>query len=204
MKERAQRSTRPNILEQDGLAVGGARRAGKAFRYAAIIVLGLCQSFIHPCWASAPSAPAQKSVSRSSKTERISYSAIQIEPMDSSESKVPPDFSVAVYENLIEQVAKTHKFEHVYRSGDRRAADAPDLLVLRSHVESFKHGSELQRDVTTVSGATSLKLRVQVETRDGRKLVDQDVQGKVRFIGGNLGATLDLSKKVARILSQTF
>jgi c-di-AMP phosphodiesterase-like protein len=43
---------------------------------------------------------------------------------------------------------------------------------------------------------------MQVEGRDGHVLLDQDLQGKVRFFGGNLRATFDLSKKVAKIVSQ--
>jgi hypothetical protein len=34
--------------------------------------------------------------------------------------------------------------------------------------------------------------------------VDREVQGKVRFMGENLGATYDFSKKVAKIVRDTF
>jgi hypothetical protein len=54
-----------------------------------------------------------------------------------------------------------------------------------------------------VAGATSLKLGVQVTGRDGKALLDRDAEGKVRFIGGNLRATYDFSKKVAEILQQS-
>jgi hypothetical protein len=107
---------------------------------------------------------------------------------------------MAVYEDLIAQLTKTGLFQHVYRSGDRDAAAATDLVILRTKVEGFKQGSERQRAVTTVTGKTSINVKMQVENRDGHVLLDQDLQGKVRFFGGNLRATFDLSKKVTKIV----
>jgi hypothetical protein len=101
-------------------------------------------------------------------------------------------------------VSKSGKFQHVYRSGDRAASDAPNLVTLRMKVKGFKQGSQRTRQVTTVAGATSVDLGVQVTGRDGKVLVDRDVEGKVRFFGGNLRATRDFSMKVAKILRQSF
>jgi len=131
-----------------------------------------------------------------------SFSAIQIEPVDPNGVTVPPAFRVAVYENLIEQVRKTGKFAHVYRSGDRAASDAPGLAVLRMKVEGFREGSEMKRTVTTVTGFTSIKMSLQVVTRDGQVVVDQSVEGRVRFLGENLRATYDFAKKASKILNQ--
>jgi len=132
--------------------------------------------------------------------EKISASAIQIEPVESKETALPPDFRVAIYENLIEEVGKTGKFPHVYRSGDRAAAGTPDLLILRTRVEGFKQGSQKQREVTTVAGATTIKTNVKVVTRDGRMIVSHEVEGKVRFFGENLNATSDFAKKAAEMI----
>jgi hypothetical protein len=136
--------------------------------------------------------------------KKLSASAIQIEPVEIGDEKLPPEFRIAVYEHLIEEVTKSGKFQHVYRSGDRAAADVPDLVTLRMKVKSFQQGSERTRAVTTVAGATSVDLGVQITSRDGKVLVDRDVQGTVRFFGGNLRATYDFSKKVAEILRQSF
>ena len=76
-------------------------------------------------------------------------------------------------------------------------------MILHTRVEAFKRGSQKQREVTTVVGATSIKMRVRAATRDGRLLVDRSVEGKVRFFGENRNATRDLSKKVAKMLSQS-
>ena len=154
----------------------------------------------------AQASPAGQSPSASARqtTGKLSASAIQIEPVENGDVKLPPEFRVAVYEHLLEEVTKGGKFQHVFRSGDRAAGDIPDLVTLRMKVKGFKQGSERTRAVTTVGGATSVSLGVQVTGRDGNVLMARDVEGKVRFIGGNLGATYDFSKKVAEILRQSF
>lgn len=148
--------------------------------------------------AQAPSAKATQSATK------LSPSAIQIEPVEIGDVNMPPEFRVAVYENLVEVVSKSGKFQHVYRSGDRAAGDVPDLVIVRMRVKGFRRGSQRTREVTTVAGATSVDLGVQITGRDGTVLVDRDVEGKVRFFGGNLRATYDFSKKVAEILRQSF
>jgi hypothetical protein len=70
-------------------------------------------------------------------------------------------------------------------------------------VEGFKRGSEKKREVTTVAGWTIIKTDVQLVTRDGRTLIDRQVEGKVRLFGGNLKATRDLAKKVAKLIRET-
>lgn len=152
-----------------------------------------------------PEAPAEpQTAPRQVTSERISASAIQIEPAESKKTALPPEFRVAIYENLIDEIGKTGKFQHVYRSGDRGAVGAPDLLILRTRVEGFKQGSQKQRDVTTVAGATTIKTTVQVVTRDGRQVVNREVEGKVRFFGENLNATSDFAKNVAKMIRLTF
>lgn len=148
--------------------------------------------------APSPSAKTAQSVAK------LSASAIQIEPVEIGDVKLPPEFRAAVYENLIGEVTKSGKFQHVYRSGDRAAGDAPDLVTVRMKVMGFKQGSQRTREVTTVAGATTVSLGVQVSSREGKLLVDREVEGRVRFFGGNLRATNDFSKKVAAILRQSF
>jgi len=148
--------------------------------------------------AQAPSADVTPSA------KKLSASALQIEPVELGDVYLPPEFRIAVYENLIGEVSKSGMFQHVYRSGDHAAVDVPDLVTLRMKVKGFKQGSERTRQVTTVAGATSVDLGVQVTARDGKVLVDREVEGKVRFFGGNLRATNDFSKKVAAILQKNF
>ena len=146
----------------------------------------------------------QPSSGDSKSAQKFSASSIQIEPTDPGDVPMPPEFRMAIYENLIAQIEKTGKFQHVYRSGDKDAASAPDLITLHTTARSFTKGSQRKREVTTVTGSTSLTLNVHITDHAGQPIVDRDVQGKVRFLGENLRATYDFSKKVAKIVRDTF
>jgi len=50
--------------------------------------------------------------------------------------------------------------------------------------QAFKAGSEKQREVTIVSGSTSLKVNVQIATRDGSLLREKVVEG-ISLANGN-------------------
>jgi hypothetical protein len=139
------------------------------------------------------------------QTQKLTASAIQLERIVPPEDLlIPEDTRVSVYENVMLQLIKTKKFQHVYRSGDRTAADAPDLVVLHLIPEAFKPGSQKEREVTTVAGATSIKVKVQFTSREGKVLLEKDVVGKVRFYGENLRATYDLAKKVSALVNESF
>jgi len=140
----------------------------------------------------------------SKSAQKISASSIQIELTDPGDAPMPPEFRMAIYENLIVQIEKTGKFQHVYRSGDKDAANAPDLVTLHTTARFFTEGSQKKREVTTVTGSTSLTLNVHITDHAGQTIVDRDVQGRVRFLGENLRATYDFSKKVANIVRDTF
>jgi hypothetical protein len=135
---------------------------------------------------------------------KINASAIQVEMIQSDEIKLPAEFQIALYENLIQQIEKQRTFQHVYRDGDRAAASSPDLVVLHSTVRGFKAGSEKARQVTTVAGATSITVRCQFTGPDAKPLLARDVNGKVRFFGGNLKATYDFAKKAAHAAHENF
>ena len=135
---------------------------------------------------------------------KIKASAIQVEMIQSDEIKLPVEFQVALYENLIRQLEKHGKFQHVFRDGDRNATSVGDLVVLHSSVRGFKEGSERARQVTTVAGATSVSVHCQFTRPDRNILFEQDANGKVRFFGGNLKATYDFAKKAAHISDENF
>jgi len=135
---------------------------------------------------------------------KIKASAIQVEMVQSDEIKLPAEFQIALYENLVHQIEKQRTFQHVYRDGDRTAASAPDLVVLHSTVRGFKAGSERARQVTTVAGATSITVHCQFTAPDAKPILARDVNGKVRFFGGNLKATYDFAKKAAHVAHENF
>ena len=88
--------------------------------------------------------------------------------MDPGDVPIPPEFGVAIYENLIVQIRKTGKFQHIYRSGDKDAASEPDLVTLRTTAQSFRKGSQKKREVTTVAGSSSIMLKIQLTDRTGQ------------------------------------
>ena len=144
-------------------------------------------------------APSQEHLSA-----KIKASAIQVDMIQSDEIKLPAEFQIALYENLVHQIEKQRTFQHVYRDGDRTAAGVPDLVVLHSTVRGFKAGSERARQVTTVAGATSITVHCQFSNSDAKPVLERDVKGKVRFFGGNLKATYDFAKKAARAAHENF
>jgi hypothetical protein len=170
----------------------------KSFR--PLIALSLLAAVV--CFAGS-TASAQTTAPAPAQPQ-IKASSIQILMPQSDEVKLPIQFQLSLYEQLIDQLTKTAKFQHVYRDGDKGAADAADLVTLHSNVFGFKQGSEEKRQVTTVAGATQIKVHVQFTDKRGKTVLEQDVTGNVRFIGGNLRATFDFAKKVAQIAIMGF
>jgi hypothetical protein len=131
-------------------------------------------------------------------------SAIQVLMIQSDDIKLPAEFQISLYENLIQQLEKKGGFQHVYREGDHNADAVTDLVILHSTVRGFKQGSEMKRNVTTVAGKTSIDIHCQFMDKDGKSVLERDVNGKVRFLGGNLRATLDFAKKGAKLAHDNF
>lgn len=154
--------------------------------------------------AGLPAQPnPQEKAGASKPAAKLSANALQIEVMDPGDLQIPPDFRIAEYEYLMQQVVKTKRFNKVYRSGDKHADGVADLITLRTIAQSFKQGSQKAREVTTVGGWTSIKLKLQFVDRAGKVLLEREAEGKVRFMGGNLQATYDFAKKVAEIVNNT-
>jgi hypothetical protein len=129
--------------------------------------------------------------------------SVQVDPIDAGDVNIEPAFRVSIYENLLVELAKTKQFKQVYRSGDRDAGDIPGLLILKTKVQHYTPGSETRRAVTTVMGATKLNVRTQLCTRSGQVVLEQVVNGNVRFFGGNLRATHNLARNVAGKIKQS-
>ena len=91
-------------------------------------------------------------------------------------------------ENLVDALTKTKQFKEVLRSGDRNIDSLSDLLILKTTVEAYTPGSETRRAVTTLSGATKLRVRSQLCTRDGNVVLETLVDGNVRFFGAGARA----------------
>jgi len=152
-----------------------------------------------------PTSAGQAPPTVLTKTPEFSASAIIIERTEPPKDlAIPEDFRVATYENVINEVTKTGRFKQVFRSGDLRANDVPDLVTMRLLPVTFTKGSETARGTTTVKGWSELKIKVVITDRSGKTLVDQEVQGNVRFYGENIEVTKDFAKKAAMVVYQNF
>ncbi len=129
--------------------------------------------------------------------------SVQVERIDPGHPDLAHSFQVAIYENLLEELNKTKRFKYVLREGDSKASEIPDLLILKTMLVKYTPGSETQRAVTTVSGATKLTVQSQLITRDGQIVLDRTVQGNVRFFGSNLRATHNLARNIAEVIKQS-
>ena len=119
---------------------------------------------------------------REHQAAKIKAAAIQVEMVQSDEIKLPAEFQIALYENLIRQLEKQGGSQHVYRDGDRNAKSVAERLA----------------------GATSIAVHCQFTNADGKSLLERDVNGKVLFFGGNLKATYDFAKKAAHVAHENF
>ncbi len=138
------------------------------------------------------------------KPQKLTADAIQIEPIEAGDINIPAEFRYAIYERLIERVKADGEFKQVLRSGDRSAQSIPNVVVLRTKISRFKQGSQTQRELTTVTGGTRVDVTATVERKNGGVLLNNDITGRVRFFGENLGVTNDLAKRIAKVLKENF
>jgi hypothetical protein len=162
---------------------------------AAIVVITVALSPRARCQAVAVESPGAGTSSR--------QWSVQVDQIDSSNVDLAYSFQVAIYENLVDELNKTKRFQHVFRDGDRRAGEVPNLLVLKTTVEKYTRGSETRRAVTSVSGATKLTVRTQFLTLDGKVAFERTVDGNVRFFGSNLRATHNLAHNMAKAIKRS-
>jgi len=129
--------------------------------------------------------------------------SVQVDQVDPGNLDLASSFQIAIYENLVVELNKTKQFQQVFRDGDLKAGDVPNLLVLKTTLEKYTPGSETRRAVTTVSGATKLTVRSQLLTREGKIVLERTVNGDVRFFGSNLRATHNLARNIAKTLKES-
>jgi hypothetical protein len=166
----------------------------------------------HPTWSVAifvsvvvgigPAQEASNPAVPQTNLSGTTYS-VQIEPITADDGPLPAEFAMAIYENLVGQVTKTGKFGQVFRSGDKRAAEAQNLLTLTMTLRRFQHGSSTKRAVTTVAGATKIAVDAKLVTRNSQVVFERSVEGKVRLFGENLKATEDLTKNIAKAIHKS-
>ena len=152
----------------------------------------------------ASASPTTRAQTTTGPVKKMKAAAIKVTMIESSEIKLPAEFQVALYEDLLQQLQKKGGIPKVYREGDRNADSAADLVVLRTTVTGFKEGSERLRQVTTVAGATSITVHCTFADAAGKTLLEQDIKGSVHYFGANLRATYDFAKKTAQLAHDNF
>lgn len=176
-------------------------KANKRVSAFVMVVAIMMTAVAHSPQLSAQTAATELSApGKNSHTPRWS---VQVKMIDPGEVNLSASFQIAIYESLLDELRKTKRFKQVLRDGERSSNGVPDLLILRTTVEKYTAGSETQRAVTTVSGATKLTVRSQLRTRDGQVLFDRTVNGKVLFMGSNLRATHNLAGNVAKTIKES-
>ena len=176
----------------------------KASRTVSPVVLAAAVMMI----AIAPSSrllaqPATTQLATASNNSHTPQWSVQVKTVDPGDASISASFQIAIYESLLDELGKTKKFKQVFRDGERTPSDdVTKLLILRTTVEKYTAGSETQRAVTTVSGATKLTVRSQLCTQDGQVVFERTVHGEVLFLGSNLRATHNLARNVAKAIKQ--
>lgn len=153
-----------------------------------------------------PRLSAQTATAKSSSGNGASGAlqwSVQVDKVNPGDVDIEPAFRVAIYENLVDELGKTKRFQQVFRDSDGTTSAVPNLLILKTTVQKYTAGSETRRAVTTVSGATKLTVRSQLCTRGGQVILERTVDGNVRFLGSNLRATHNLARNVAKTIKQS-
>jgi hypothetical protein len=154
---------------------------------------------------SVPSAVVASSLKGNQRTKLSAAATIVVEPVSPGVTKIPAEFRMAIYEDLLEQLRESGMFRQVYRSGDREAMKNSELLTLRATVAEFNEGSERTRELTYYPfGRTKIAVDVQVLSGDGNVLVNQKVTGRVLAVVENLEASHFVAENIRRQLSRNF
>src|SRR6476646_7311382 len=62
----------------------------------------------------------------------VTHWDIQVDQVDPGNLDLAYSFQIAIYENLVEELKKTKRFQQVFRDGDLKASEVPHLLVLKT------------------------------------------------------------------------
>src|SRR5215469_9606490 len=89
-------------------------------------------------------SPAQAATPKSAGTDETPWThwSVQVYQVDRGNIDLDYSFQMAIYENLVEEVNKTGRFQQVFRDGDHGVSEIPNLLVLKTTVEQYTPGSE--------------------------------------------------------------
>ena len=126
--------------------------------------------------------------------------SIRVALLTESADGIPAAFPVGAYEDLISQLTSSGLFENVWRQGDDRAG--ADTLTLHVNIRKFKKGSPRARALVPFTGATVIKVNVQLTDSTRNVLFNKDINAAKRIRGESMTVTKGLAKKVKEELTK--
>ena len=147
----------------------------------------------------------------SATVEKNKYHQVEVTRFEIQEGiKFPPDFLIAMTEELVTQLKDTKKFAQVLHEGETAADGSGPALRMVGTVTEYQAGNRAVRYMVGFgAGKTKIVAHIKFIDRDaGTVLLEQDVDGKV-IMGGailseSIGATRGLAKEAAKVAAKNF
>jgi hypothetical protein len=128
--------------------------------------------------------------------------SIEVNSVDSADVNPDPDFAAAIYENLLEELAKTKEFKQLLREGNHSMDEVPDILVLKTTVQKYNSGNQRRGGLTAPAEATKLNAHIQLFAPDNRLVLDQVVVDSVRLTDTRWRTAHNLARAIASTLNK--
>lgn len=143
--------------------------------------------------------------------EKNKYHRIEVTRFSIKEGiQFPPDFLVAMTEELVSQLKETKKFAQILHEGETPSESNGPRLRLVGNVTEYQAGNRAVRYMVGFgAGKTKIVAHIKfVDVDAGTVLFEQDVDGKV-ILGGavkseSIGAARGLAKEVAKVAVRQF
>jgi len=129
--------------------------------------------------------------------------SVEVKIVEINDASLDPSFAGAVYQNLIEELAKTNRFKQVFPDGHLYTDDAVDVLVLKTKIQPETAQDRKQSTVGRSPGTTKIDALLQLYTQDGRLLLNRVVTDDARPHDPNVRAGRDIARKIAATLQES-
>lgn len=132
--------------------------------------------------------------------------SVKISPIASSDSHIPKEYLVALYEQLYSQLRTYKGFDQVYRDGDTtRAASCSDYEV-RLTVNTFRKGNAVLRTsagmVGNVLGKTKIQYTLLVTNHLGRAVFRRNMKAKSTGDSESMDVSAKVAKSVLKVMKK--
>jgi hypothetical protein len=152
---------------------------------------------------------ASATTKNSTSTKAKTYQYIQLNRFEVQQGvDLPPDYQLAIIEDLDKQIGKIKGMKQVLREGEP-LPDGQPVLVVTGTVTRYQKGSQAKRYLVGFgAGATVIDAHIKCyDAATKEVLLERDVDGKVviGIMGGKSeGANNGLAKEIAKDLKEKF